>query len=105
LHLDDPNGAELILLESAQSLGAGKEVQKTFILGDLAIALIRQGNPEQATAVLHQAIDTVELRWSGGGMQRVLMAGRELFPWLSESFVTDLQDRLLAVMIGGKRDG
>ncbi|MGH8900423.1 MAG: tetratricopeptide repeat protein [Egibacteraceae bacterium] len=105
LHLGDPKSAELVLLESAQSLGAGKEIQKVFVLGDLAIALIRQGDPEQATAVLHQAIGFVELGWSGGGVQRVLMAGRELLPWIGEPFVQDAQDRLLALMLVDGRDG
>jgi hypothetical protein len=57
LHLDDPKSAGLVLGESAHSLGTGKEIQKAFLLADLAIAIIRQGDPEQATAMLHQTID------------------------------------------------
>ncbi|MGH8909780.1 MAG: transcriptional regulator [Egibacteraceae bacterium] len=96
LHLGDSKSAEVVLRESAQSLG-DMEWQKTVILGDLAISLIRQRQPEQGAAVLHQAIDLLELTKYGGGVQRVFMAGRELRPWLGEPFAQDVADRLLAL--------
>jgi hypothetical protein len=97
LHLHDPRGAQLALQESAQRLGAGKEKHKSVILGDVSTALVLQGDPEQASAVLHQAIDLVELTGSAAGKRRVFAAGRQLGPWRNEPFVQQVQDRLLAL--------
>jgi hypothetical protein len=97
LHLRDPRGARLALQEAAQRLGAGKEKHKSVILGDVSTALVLQGDPEQASAVLHQAIDLVELTGSAAGKRRVLAAGRQLGPWRNEPFAQEVQDRLLAL--------
>jgi hypothetical protein len=97
LHLRDPKGALLALQESARSLGAGKEKHKSVILGDVSTALVLQGDPEQASAVLHQAIDLVELTGSAAGKRRVFAAGRQLRPWRNEPFAQEVQDRLLAL--------
>jgi hypothetical protein len=97
LHLRDPRGAQLALQESVRRLGAGKEKHKSVILGDVSTALVLQGDPEQASAVLHQAIDLVELTSSAAGKRRVFAAGRQLGPWHNEPFVQEVQDRLLAL--------
>jgi hypothetical protein len=97
LHLRDPRGALLALQESVQRLGAGKEKHKSVILGDVSTALVLQGDPEQASAVLHQAIELVELTGSAAGKRRVFTAGRHLGPWRNELFVQEVQDRLLAL--------
>jgi hypothetical protein len=78
-------------------LCAGKEKHKSVILGDVSTALVLQGDPEQASAVLHQAIDLVELTGSGAGKRRVYTAGRQLGRWRNEPFVQEVQDRLLAL--------
>ncbi|MGH8901963.1 MAG: hypothetical protein ACRDYA_09840 [Egibacteraceae bacterium] len=95
--LGDPRSAGLVLRESLANLGVGKEKAKAARLGDLAIALVRQRGLEQGAAVLRQAIDLVERSWSGRGVQRGFMAGRELRLWIGEPFVRDVQDRLLAL--------
>jgi hypothetical protein len=97
LRLSDPRGAQVALQESAQGLGAGREKHKSVILGDVSTALVLQGEPEQASAVLHQAIDLVELTGSAAGKRRVFTAGRQLAPWRNEPFVQDVQGRLLAL--------
>jgi hypothetical protein len=97
LHLRDPRSAQLALQESVQRLDAGKEKHKSVILGDVSTALVFQGDPEQASAVLHQAIDLVELTGSAAGKRRVFAAGRQLGPWRNEPFVEEAQDRLLAL--------
>jgi hypothetical protein len=97
LRLHDPRGAQLALQESAQGLGVGKEKHESVILGDVSTALILQGEPEQASVVLHQAIDLVELTGSAAGKRRIFTAGRQLGPWRNESFVQEVQDRLLAL--------
>jgi hypothetical protein len=97
LHLRDPRGAQAALQESAQRLGAGKEKHKSVILGDVSTALVLQGDPERASAVLHQAIDLVGLTGSAAGKRRVFAAGRQLGRWRNEPFVQQVQDRLLAL--------
>jgi hypothetical protein len=97
LHLRDPRAAQVALQESAQRLGAGKEKHKSVILGDVSTALVLQGEPEQASAVLHQAIDLVEQTGSAAGKRRVFAAGRQLGPWRNEPFVQEVQDRLLGL--------
>jgi len=67
------------------------------ILGDVSTALVLQGDPERANAVVHQAIDLVELTGSAAGKRRAFAAGRQLTPWRNEPFVQDVQDRLLAL--------
>jgi hypothetical protein len=97
LRLNDPRGAQSALQETARSLGAGKEKHKSVILGDVSTALVRQGDPEQASVVLHQAIDLVELTGSAAGKRRVFATGRQLGLWRNEQFVQEVQDRLLAL--------
>jgi hypothetical protein len=97
LHLRDPRGALVALQESARTLGAGKEKHKSVVLGDVSAALVLHGDPEQASAVLHQAIDLVELTGSAAGKRRVFAAGRRLRPWRNELFAQEVQDRLLAL--------
>jgi hypothetical protein len=97
LHLGEPKRAQLAFQESAQSLGAGKEKHKSVMLGDVSTALVLQGDPEQASVVLHQAIDLVELTGSAAGKRRVFTAGRQLGPWRNEPSVQEVQDRLLAL--------
>jgi len=97
LRFNDPSGAEAALQESAQRLGTGKEKHKSVILADLSTAFVLEGDPEHASAVLHQAIDLVELTGSAAGKRRAFAAVRELTPWRNEPFVQDVQDRLLAL--------
>jgi hypothetical protein len=97
LRLRDSRGAQVALQESAQRLGAGKEKHKSVILGDVSTALVLRGDPEQASAMLHQAIDLVELTGSAAGKRRVFAAGRQLGSWRNEPFAQEVQDRLLAL--------
>jgi hypothetical protein len=97
LRLKDAKAAERALRETVLSLGLGKEKHRSVVLGDLATAFVLQGVPEQASRVLHEAVDLVEVTRSAAGMRRVFTAGRQLAPWRSEPFVQELQDRLLAL--------
>jgi hypothetical protein len=97
LHLQDATGAQAVLQQTALGLGAGREKHKSVILADLSTALVLQGDPEQASAVLHDAIDAVELTSSAAGKRRVFSVGRRFGRWRNEPFVQDVQDRLLAL--------
>jgi hypothetical protein len=61
LYLADPKRAQVVLGQTAQSLGAGWEKNKAVVLGDLAKAFIYQGDPEQAAAVYTSPL----IWWSG----------------------------------------
>jgi hypothetical protein len=67
------------------------------ILADLSTAFALQGDPDQASAVLHDAIDAVELTSSAAGKRRVFSVGRQLGRWRNEPCVQDVHDRLLAL--------
>ena len=95
LRLNDPNGAQSALQDSARRLGSGKEKHRSVILADLSTAFVLQGDPERASAVLHQAVDLVELTGSAAGKRRAFAGVRQLKPWRNEPFVQDVQDRLL----------
>jgi hypothetical protein len=62
------------------------------------LALIRQRKLDEAAASMHQTIDTVQVTRGGGGLNLAFAAGRELRQWRSESWVQDINDRLLALM-------
>ena len=97
LFLKDAKRAQPILEETARSLHDRSKSQ-AIVLGNLTLACIRQGNLDEATARLHEAIDVIELTWSGGGLNIVFGAGRELRPWRHVPVVQDVYDRLLSLM-------
>lgn len=97
LFLDLPERAEPILRSSVSSLAAKKKSQ-TIALGNLTLSLIRQGKLDEAAATMHRTIDAAELTRGGGGLNLAFSAGRELRQWRHESWVHDIQDRLLALM-------
>lgn len=97
LFLKDAKRAQPILEETAQSL-TDRSKSRAIVLGNLTLAAIRQGNPDEAAVRLHEAIDVIELTWGGGGLNIVFGAGRELRQWRSLPVVHDVYDRLLGLM-------
>jgi transcriptional regulator with XRE-family HTH domain len=97
LFLKDAKRAQPILEETARSLHDRSKSQ-AIVLGNLTLACIRQGNLDEATIRLHEAIDVIELTWGGGGLNIVFGAGRELRPWRHVPVVQDVYDRLLSLM-------
>lgn len=97
LFLDLPARAEPILRNAISAL-ATKQKSQAIALANLALALIRQQQLDEAASTLHRAIDGVELTRGGGGLNLVFAAGRELRPWQHESWVQDIHDRLLALI-------
>jgi hypothetical protein len=100
LYIGEFEGARRALERTAGRLGVGKEKSKSVVLGDLATALIRQGEPEEGCAALHRAIDLVALTQDAAGRRRAFGAAIELRRWRNEPFVHELQDRLLALGAG-----
>jgi hypothetical protein len=68
------------------------------VLGNLGLAYLRQRKLDEATGVLHLAIDIVELTRGGGGLNIVSGACREMKPWRQVPAVQDVYDRVLALM-------
>jgi hypothetical protein len=97
LTLGDNAKAGSILESTARRLQGGHK-SKAIILGNLALAHVRQPDLEQAATVLHRAIDLLEVSRGGGGLNVVSTAVRELRPWRQEPVVQDVQERLLALM-------
>jgi tetratricopeptide (TPR) repeat protein len=95
--LGDSTKAGSILESTARRL-QGRHKSKAIILGNLALAHIRQRDVDQAAAVLHRAIDLLEVTRGGGGLNVVSAAVRELHPWRQEPVVQDVHERLLALM-------
>lgn len=97
MNLGRPDKAEAILDESRQLL-PGQRKASAIVLGNLAIASIRQRHIDIGAARLHEAIDVVERTRSGGGLNVVFAAARELRPLRNEPVVQDVTDRLLTLM-------
>jgi tetratricopeptide (TPR) repeat protein len=97
LALGDSAKAGSILESTARRL-QGRHKSKAIILGNLALAHIRQRDVDQAATVLHRAIDLVEVTRGGGGLNVVSAAVRELHPWRHEAVVQDVHERFLALM-------
>ena len=99
LSLTDTKRAVGLLEDTATALGDGSKSQ-AVVLGNLALALIRQEDLDGAARRLHEAMDVIERNWGGGGLNIVFGAGKELRPWRSVPVVQDVLDRLLTLMAG-----
>ena len=99
LFLEDTRRAQGLLETTAAALSDHSKSQ-AIVLGNLALALIRQGNLDEAAGRLHEAIDVIELNRGGGGLNIVFSAGREMRPWRTVPVVQDVYDRLLTLMAG-----
>ena len=89
--------AERFLSDTAQTMAAQEKVS-ALVLGNLALAHLRQRHIDAATAVLHTAIDALEGTRGGAGLNVVFTAGRELSPWRSEPTVREVHDRMLGLL-------
>jgi transcriptional regulator with XRE-family HTH domain len=97
LFLHDAKAAVGVLERTAQELQDQSKAQ-AVVLGNLAIAHIRQGSRDAAVARLHQAIDVTERNRGGGGLNVICGAGRELRRWRRSAEVQDVYDRIMALM-------
>jgi transcriptional regulator with XRE-family HTH domain len=97
LHLDKPAEAEATL-DATRRLLVQRRKSTAIVLGNLALASIRQRNIDTAAARLHEAIGVIEQTRGGGGLNVVFTAARELRPWRNEPAVQEVNDRLLTLM-------
>jgi transcriptional regulator with XRE-family HTH domain len=99
LSLADTGRAVILLEGTAADLGDGSKSQ-AVVLSNLALALIRQGNLDEAAGRLHEAMDVIKQNWGGGGLNIIFGAGKELRRWRTVPVVQDAYDRLLTLMAG-----
>lgn len=97
LFLGKAKQAQPILEATAREL-RDRSKSQAIVLGNPSLAYLRQGKLDEAAAVLHQAIDVIELTWGGGGLNIVFGACRELQPWRQAATVQDVYDRVMALM-------
>jgi transcriptional regulator with XRE-family HTH domain len=97
LFLSHDKRAQSLLEEAALSFN-GPSKPLAIVLGNLALASIRQGNLDEAVARLYQAIEVIERNWGGGGLTIVFGACRELRPWRTTPVVETVYDRLFSLM-------
>jgi transcriptional regulator with XRE-family HTH domain len=97
LFLGKPDKAEAIL-DATRGLLTARRKSTAIVLGNLAMASIRQRHIDTAAVRLHEAIDVVEQTRGGGGLNVVFTAARELRSWRNERAVQEVNDRLLTLM-------
>ncbi|MGI5151958.1 helix-turn-helix transcriptional regulator [Plantactinospora sp. CA-294935] len=97
LALGDPRKAQPVL-EATSSVLRTREKSRSIVLGNLALAHIRQRHVAEATAVLHEAIDVVERTRAGGGLNVLFRASRELHRWRNRHEVYQVTDRILSLI-------
>jgi transcriptional regulator with XRE-family HTH domain len=97
LALGEPRKAQA-MLEATSSALHGRQKSRSIVLGNLALAHIRQRHIEESIAVLHEAIDIVEQTRAGGGANVLFGACREIQPWRNNVGVDDVTDRVLSLV-------
>jgi transcriptional regulator with XRE-family HTH domain len=97
LSLGLPERAEEFLADTAQAMVASEKVG-ALVLGNLALAQLRQQHVDEAVAVLHSAIDVLNKTRGGAGLNVVFGAGRELSPWRTDPSVHEVHDRMLGLL-------
>ena len=99
IHLSLGNGkqAETALQTAMSGVRQGSKSQ-AIVVGNIALARIRQQQPDGAAAALSQAIDVIEATRGGGGLAIAFQAGRELAPWATRADVREVRERLFTLV-------
>ncbi|MGH3874163.1 MAG: hypothetical protein ACRDSR_22125 [Pseudonocardiaceae bacterium] len=95
LHVGTPQRAHEQLERCLATLNAPRDqVQRGIIGTDFAIARLRGGDVRSAVTLLHDSVDITAATGGRVAAQRIARARRELAPWRTESFVTELDDHI-----------
>jgi tetratricopeptide (TPR) repeat protein len=89
--------AATLLTDTAARLH-DRQKSRAIVLGNLALAHVRQGEVDAAAGALHQAIDLAAHTRGGGGLNLIFKATRELAPWRQEPVVQYVHDRVHDLM-------
>jgi transcriptional regulator with XRE-family HTH domain len=98
LFLGDARRAQA-LLEGVSARLHDRKKSRAIVLGNLALAYLRQRQVEAASTALHEAIDVLERTRGGGGLNVLFTASREMRPWRERPDVQDVTDRIFALMV------
>jgi hypothetical protein len=89
--------AARLLTETAARLH-DRQKSRAIVLGNVALAHVRQGEVDAAAGALHQAIDLAAQTRGAGGLNLIFKATRELAPWRHEPVVHYVHDRVHELM-------
>lgn len=87
--------AATLLADTAARLH-DRQKSRAIVLGNLALAHVRQGEVDAAAGALHQAIDLTTQTRGAGGLNLIFKATRELAPWRQEPVVQYVHDLMTA---------
>jgi tetratricopeptide (TPR) repeat protein len=90
--------AQSILTDTAARL-QDRQKSRAIVLGNLALAHLRQREIDAAAGILHHAIDLTAQTRGAGGLNLIFKVGRELAPWRHDAAVAHVHDRLHDLMI------
>ena len=93
LSLGKNYAAATLLADTAARLH-DRQKSRAIVLGNLALAHVRQGDVDAAAGALHQAIDLTAQTRGAGGLSLVFKATRELAPWRQAPVVQHVHDRV-----------
>lgn len=85
------------VLEKAIPLLHGRKKSQAIAVANLALAQARQSQPDEAAAMLHRAIELMELTQAGGALTITAATSRELESWRNEPAVAEAQERLFTL--------
>jgi hypothetical protein len=97
LSLGRNNQAAALLAATATRL-RDRQKSRAIVLGNLALAHVRQREVDAAAGALHQAIDLTAQTRGAGGLNLIFKASRELAPWRQEPVVQYVHDRVHDLM-------
>ncbi|MFI1864838.1 helix-turn-helix transcriptional regulator [Streptomyces jumonjinensis] len=86
------------LLELSAAQSTDRKKSRAIVLGNLALAHLRQHDLDASVQVLDETITLLEETRGGGGLTLAFQVGREMRPWRKEALVQDVYDRLLGLM-------
>jgi tetratricopeptide (TPR) repeat protein len=93
LSLGKNDAAAALLADTAARLH-DRQKSRAIVLGNLALAHVRDGDVDAAAGALHQAIDLTAQTRGAGGLSLVFKATRELAPWRQAPVVQHVHDRV-----------
>jgi hypothetical protein len=85
-------------LDAVASQAPAASKARAIALGNLALACLGQHQLGEATQTLHRAIDVLEATRGGGGLTLAFTTARALRPWNQDPRVSEVTDRVLALI-------
>lgn len=101
LHTGKADQAHQLLDRTYTALSRPRDqVQRGIVTADLALTRLRLGDPQSCVTLLHESVDIVTATGGRVSAQRIRQVYRELTPWRTETFMTELGDHIHDALIG-----